>query len=341
MAVGLVCAVGVVVLFFNMNGKMKKEKLVGIFQAFVAKSIPDSVELIEGSYYGFQDHSGHLIFHTDRETFGKIMTSFQLVPKDLVQIDPAGELKAVTDPAIYSKKHVILVWDENSLKAYMDIRSGRGDDYSLRPSILRSRWTKTTLQAYENADQKKEKRKIAAPEEILKEEPDVTLTEAAGMGNLELVKFLTRQGAMEQNKSEALKTAIIRKNYEMAVFLIENGAKPTPNAFYEAVGRGKNFVELLFKNGADINEDIAVYVTPLDRRSRDAQIRVTPLMHPVLEDDIELVKLFLQYGADVNIVSRKEKWDSSSTVKVTALELARKKGKPEIEKLLLEAGAVK
>lgn len=94
----------------------------------------------------------------------------------------------------------------------------------------------------------------------------------------------------------------------------------------------------MLENGADDNSVIAYYKTKLGS-SKDVAIGATALMYAVLKDDIELVELLIEYGADVNGVSEKPKYTFPGSIEITPLEIVRKKSFARIEKILLEAGA--
>lgn len=84
---------------------------------------------------------------------------------------------------------------------------------------------------------------------------NIALTLASDSGHLEMVKYLVSKGAsVDDNDNYAIEAASDKGHLKIVKYLLDNGASPTDRAFYLACKNGKyTTVELLFKNGANIN----------------------------------------------------------------------------------------
>lgn len=200
-------------------------------------------------------------------------------------------------------------------------------------------------------------------------------------GNLEIVKYLLQLGAnIQRDGAEALSLAARQSNFEMIQYLIENGAdirglegnQVICDLAFEGnieflkflIQKGINKTELLnpcsiyryvsLGNGEfqgitrDYNEngdltpflisilrghlniaklllDNGADVNDVDDNSRSA------LILAVIEDDLNGVKWLIEHGADLEIEDDQEGW--------TALTYAQELGHRRIERVLREAGA--
>lgn len=194
--------------------------------------------------------------------------------------------------------------------------------------------------------------------------PSPPLIFSAGRGNIKVTNYLLAQGAnpnaADKNGVTALYSAA-GSDYSLsaAEALLRNGANPNVKnmhgrtALHQAASQGAvKVMELLLANRADVNAATNDGYTPLHgavsygnnvarrsavevliksganvnaRTSRDGE---TPFHKAISRGDIEIVKLLLDYGADVNAVSK---------FGVTSLYFAR--NSEAITKLLKERGA--
>ncbi len=142
---------------------------------------------------------------------------------------------------------------------------------------------------------------------------------AAEAGNLEIVKYLVSQGAdldvEDVNRNPAIRLAALTNHKEVAEYLLSVGAKPE---FLTSVILG------------DTNEVAKV----LKRYRGLADPRVVRIDKPILlaarNDHLEVMRLLLVHGADVN--SRTKKGD-------LIIHLSARRGRLDQVKLLLEFGA--
>ena len=170
------------------------------------------------------------------------------------------------------------------------------------------------------------------------------------VGSLDIVKLLVEHGADVNYKWEskisaiggtnALISAVCRRDKDVVIFLIENGAdvnaivgssyevresfykiSKSRNAKTETIGTRVRYIED-GNNATRIGKR-----TFIDPDSRDAG---TPLIAAVLNGDLDIVKVLLQNGAKINKV------DASG---YTALMWAANLGHIDIAKLLLDNGA--
>ena len=354
---GTVWLIVLAIIFLLVSDHQKtgrKNYLEWIFERFIARPVPQNVEIIDGAFFGFQDHTGWLIFKTNRDSFRKLVETYKSVPQDNMLLNNCFP-QDVINPVFYYRMNskdnycdtTFLIWDEDNLKCYVDINPNTKPS-SGKESLAHfySRWTEPTPEIREafikrQIEERKRLKKLS-PEELVKEKPDITLAEAVEMNNLELVKHLLQIDSSSNGIEHAtglLLRAIRKRNYEMAELFIKNGAEVTCRALLDAsTAYKKEIVKLLLENGADLDCVVANYMTKLG--SKDVAISATPLMYAVLHNNVELVELLIEYGADVNVVSKKIEYAfSSRSIEITALGIARKKGLTRIEKILLEARA--
>lgn len=190
------------------------------------------------------------------------------------------------------------------------------------------------------------------------------LMTAAGRGNIKVVNYLLAQGADQNAADRAGFTALYSaagSDYGLstAAALLSHGAKPNAKnmhggtALHQAASQGAiKVIELLLANKADVNAGDNEGYTPLhgavsygknDTRKTVVEILLksganvnakttrdgeTPFHKAIDRGDVEIVKLLLNYGADVNAVSK---------FGVSSLYFAR--NSPVVLELLKEHGA--
>ena len=171
-------------------------------------------------------------------------------------------------------------------------------------------------------------------EAMLKERPELALDELAfwgegilsmpaNGGDRQMLELLIRFGARVPDVSKWAQEYYF-KNYESAVFLMENGMNPNHMSWrrvtllHEMARKGNiQKARLLLDHGADIN--------PVDE-----EYRSTPLGFASRWGQREMAVFLLGQGADPN---------ESGAPWATPLAWARKKGHSDIEADLLQAGA--
>jgi ankyrin repeat protein len=209
------------------------------------------------------------------------------------------------------------------------------------------------------------------------ESGDTPLILAARMGNKDLCELLIANGAnleAEGQNGTALYEAAIGNHKDIVELLITNGANleaqgPNGTALHEAaIGNHKDIVELLIKNGADVNAEDKSGMTPLyyastfgedckRKNTNDWDIarslvsngaglnmkpgsNDTPLHSAALYAPKEIVRLFLDKGADVN-VRLSSGWPDRPNSGPTPLYNACMRADKDIEilELLIDGGA--
>lgn len=184
------------------------------------------------------------------------------------------------------------------------------------------------------------------------EYPDVSLIEAIRMKNNKLIAYLVEKGAdvnQEKNGDAPLVIAIrYRSDYDTIRYLLDHKAKVTSAVVMSAASMGgyrKEIMKLLLDSGADVNMVLSVvYSTRFKNTNQDVELtNITPLSLAVLEDNVDLVRLLLEHGADVNKLCevRERSLLSSKSYTISPLEMAKKNGYGDIEKILLEVDNVK
>ncbi|MDP1928132.1 MAG: ankyrin repeat domain-containing protein [Thiobacillus sp.] len=190
------------------------------------------------------------------------------------------------------------------------------------------------------------------------------LMTAAGRGNIKVTNYLLARGADPNAADRAGFTALYSaagSDYGLstAAALLSHGAKPNAKnmhggtALHQAASQGAiKVIELLLANKADVNAGDNEGYTPLhgavsygknDTRKTVVEILLksganvnakttrdgeTPFHKAIARGDVELVKLLLNYGADVNAISK---------FGVSSLYFAR--NSPVVLELLKERGA--
>jgi cytohesin len=190
------------------------------------------------------------------------------------------------------------------------------------------------------------------------------LQTAAGRGNIKVINYLLAQGADPNAADRAGNTALYSAaandhGLSTAEALLRHGANPNARsrggmtALHQAASQGAiKMMELLLANRADVNAASnsgymplhgAVSYGNMDTKKLKVEILLksganvnaktssdgeTPLHKAISRGDIEIVKLLLNYGADVN---------AKSKYGVTALHFARNSN--AISQLLVEHGA--
>jgi ankyrin repeat protein len=176
------------------------------------------------------------------------------------------------------------------------------------------------------------------------------LCEASSVGKLEVVKILLRKGATvdikSQNGSTALVYAVIRRHPDVASELLRAGADPNSDhgspLFMALTNEDVEMIRLLLDSKANPNILDKNGSTPL---IRSLEGNTLPLLFKAKDNinettirkiqeqatvNLDIPKLLLEKRADVNL---------RDSYGATALYYAAKKGRREIVKLLLEAGA--
>ncbi len=179
-----------------------------------------------------------------------------------------------------------------------------------------------------------DKKKHAEVEAMLKESPELALDEFAFWGegilampakdgDRRMLELLMRYGARVPNISKWAQEYYF-KNYESAVFLMENGMYPNHmnwrrvTLLHDMARKGDiGKARLLLDHGADIN--------PIDE-----EYRSTPLGFAARWGQREMVAFLLERGADPNTAGAP--W-------ATPIAWARKKGQAEIEADLRQVGS--
>ncbi|MDR2965592.1 MAG: ankyrin repeat domain-containing protein [Treponema sp.] len=149
------------------------------------------------------------------------------------------------------------------------------------------------------------------------------LTYSRGDTALQSINLLSDYGVIPN--SYDLYTALNMNQSDDVIRLILNhGAAVNGEILLNAMARQRfNFARQFIEMGADVN-----YSYPLARRYADG---MTPLLYASKWNNLELVRLLLEKGANINARSREGD---------TALSLAHANGNTQISNLLMERGAL-
>lgn len=160
---------------------------------------------------------------------------------------------------------------------------------------------------------------------------------AANKGNLKLVKLLVKNGANVNAKSDGanpLYFAIFAesdKNSRILKYLIKKGANVNTQmdnftALWMAAHKGQEkTVEILLKNGADIN-----YKTNLSSNPIEA---IVTTYNADIKKKEKILKIMIKYGADINMPT------SDTFRNLTVLDYAVSNEKLDLQKMLIKLGA--
>ena len=199
------------------------------------------------------------------------------------------------------------------------------------------------------------------------------LVEAAHNGNIELVQYLISKGAnVHYNRTDqnALIAACSSGQSDVLKVLLDHGADINTHlqfdgttCMHHACKRGDlEMVKFLLDQGADINildrHDITPFAIVFEKRNNelityllqqgaDPNCYVSdhfygwdPLMSAVYDNDISLMTLLIQYGADLNNSIQMEGGDTKKYIRVLSpLVVACEFGCIDAAKHLLEHGA--
>ena len=146
--------------------------------------------------------------------------------------------------------------------------------------------------------------------------------------NVELVRLLLRAGARAEMRGRKILPLGVARTVDIARILVEAGAdvnseeskREGPLLVMAAMRRDVNLARYLIGAGAHVNVSAEYYGTPL--------------MLAAGGDQIELLQLFLDHGADVNIIA-----DHTGKHKPSALLFAAEAGNLNFVELLVKAGA--
>lgn len=163
---------------------------------------------------------------------------------------------------------------------------------------------------------------------------NTALRNAMSSQNYEIIKYLIEKGAdielISGTFGTALTYAVFENDIEMVKIIVEAGANVN--------ARGNDGNTALHSTIWCSNYEIAKY---LISKGADVNIKggfgATPLIHAIIsEQDVEMVKIFIEAGADVNTIFSGEspKYNGKS-----ALQIAEELDNKEIINLLKKAGA--
>jgi len=152
---------------------------------------------------------------------------------------------------------------------------------------------------------------------------NLTLTYSRGDTTLKVLELLNNHSISPS--SFDLYTAInMNHNDAVIQFIIDNGAFANGEILLLAMEKQRfGFARQFILAGADVN-----YHYPLARNYADG---MTPLLYASRHDNLELVQLLVERGANVN---------ARNTDGSTALSIAQTNGNSQITNFLLESGAV-
>ncbi|MHC4425345.1 MAG: ankyrin repeat domain-containing protein [Planctomycetota bacterium] len=184
-------------------------------------------------------------------------------------------------------------------------------------------------------------------------EPPLSLQEAAGVGKINLVRFLIDGGSEVDGREDGfLKTALHRTamsgHKNVAEFLLAKGAEVNArdsvvaSALHYAADKGhKEIAELLIGSGADVNAKNKSGETPLHYAARNGHKDIAELLvekgatisdiyEAAYVGDMAKVRVFIQEGVDVSAVDSRG-W--------TPLYVAAQAGHTDVVEVLIAHGA--
>lgn len=160
-----------------------------------------------------------------------------------------------------------------------------------------------------------------AQSQALREE--TALQAAASAGDLEITDLLLSWGAIDSAlRGGHMQAAQALLSFGAGLDAIDNGAYKVMALKVGIRFRDHHFVRSVLESGVDLD------ACTNSRR----QLRATALQEAVMEDDLDLVRLLISFGADVDAAA-----DSDYGEK--ALDTAARGGHIELVQLLLDAGA--
>ncbi|MCK4635772.1 MAG: ankyrin repeat domain-containing protein [Candidatus Moranbacteria bacterium] len=156
---------------------------------------------------------------------------------------------------------------------------------------------------------------------------------ASFKGNIKMVNLLLDVGVDIDGKTgesgdTPLIFAIMQENRELVELLISRGANVNEKNFFNMSAFGgvcgmgnEEYVRLFLENGADVNQILSRKFSEDDEPSQD----VTPLIFATRENNLNVVKLLIEAGADKSLKDSNDK---------TALDYAEKQNNSELMEIL-------
>ncbi len=166
---------------------------------------------------------------------------------------------------------------------------------------------------------------------------------ACRSGKIKIIEILLANGEDPDNKRAPLYEALAYGHAQCAEFLLSKGAKPNPqkvvNLLIRAVNTKEpnlNTIKVILKTGkADIN---GRYVNDTISVNSEFPETITALYFAVELNNLEVAKLLIAEGADVNAPNRSDLWGTDRNTK-SILGMALLKDNKEMIELLKSKGA--
>ena len=195
------------------------------------------------------------------------------------------------------------------------------------------------------------------------------LQSAAIQGNVRMGQLLIEHGAEIDDHTSAARTALttacFNRNEQMVALLLRHGADPNaPSNTYTnrlvaaCIEPNERIVDLLLSYGALDLDSSGFYGSALRCAAKAGNCCVVQKLLPSNLDDEtrcrklpgplvsaaqagygDIVKILLEYGADINAVVEEDLAVARGLVPTTALHAASRGGKPDVVQLLLNYGA--